>query len=65
LQCGDDAQEDLEKKLESAIKHIRANVGTFSSMELQGMVTERLVDARSVPPDLRTDLVRYRLGLKK
>jgi hypothetical protein len=65
LQGGDDAQEDLEKKLESAMRHIRANVGTFSPMDLEDMVNERLIDARSVPPELRTELVRYRLGLKK
>ncbi len=60
-----DGAEEVEKKLNSAVRHIRANIGTFSPRELEDMVNERLVDARSVPPELRTDLVRYRVGLKK
>ncbi len=53
------------EQLESAIRHIYQNVAAFTPMELEEMVKEKLIDARRIPPDLRTNFVRYRLGPSK
>jgi hypothetical protein len=60
-----DGAENLRRKLDCAIRHIRANVGAFTPKELEEMVRERLIDAGAVPTELRTDFVRHRLGLTK
>ena len=57
--------ENLRRKLGCAIRHIYANVGAFTPDELEEMVRERLIDAAAVPTELRTDFVRYKLGLTK
>ena len=57
--------ENLRRKLGCAIRHIHANVGAFTPDELEEMVRERLIDAATVPTELRTDFVRYKLGLTK
>ncbi len=60
-----DGVEGLNKKLESATRHIHANMAAFSAKELEEMVREKLLDAREVPADLRSDFVKHRLGLRK
>ena len=57
--------ENLRRKLVCAIRHIYANVGAFTPDELEEMVRERLIDAATVPTELRTDFVKYKLGLTK
>jgi hypothetical protein len=59
---------DLErpgKKLESAVRHIYENVAAYSPRELEQMVREKLIDAKRIPPELRTEFVRRKLGLRK
>ncbi len=59
---------DLEKpsrRLESAVRHIYENVAAYSPRELEQMVREKLIDAKRIPPELRTEFVRSKLGLKK
>ena len=57
--------ENLHRRLGCAVRHIYANVGAFTPNELEEMVRERLIDAAAVPTELRTDFVRYKLGLTK
>lgn len=57
--------ENLRRKLDCAIRQIRRNISAFSPDELEEMVRERLIDARAVPAELRTDFVRHKLGLRK
>lgn len=57
--------EYFRQKLDCAIRQIRRNVSSFSPDDLEEMVREKLIDAKSVPPDLRTQYVRHRLGLRK
>jgi hypothetical protein len=58
-------EEGSNGKLEMALNHIRANIGAFTPRELEEMVRQRLIDARVVPAELRTDFVRRRLRLRK
>jgi hypothetical protein len=51
-----DGAENLRRKLDCAIRHIRANIGAFTPNELEEMVREKLIDAGAVPTELRTDL---------
>lgn len=60
-----DSAGHIRRKLDCAIGQIRRNVSAFSPNELEEMVREKLIDARTVPPDLRTDFVRRKLGLRK
>lgn len=53
------------RKLDCAVRQIRRNISAFSPEELEEMVRAKLIDARTVPPDLRTPFVRHRLGLRK
>ncbi len=57
--------ENLRRKLGCAVRHIHANIGAFTPNELEEIVRERLIDAKAIPAELRTDYVRYRLGLTK
>ena len=57
--------ESLRRKLGCAVSHIHRNVGAFTPNELEEMVRERLIDAATVPTELRTDYVKYKLGLTK
>ena len=59
---------ELEKpgrKLQSAVRHIYENVAAYSPRELEQMVREKLIEAKRIPPELRTDFVRRKLGLRK
>jgi hypothetical protein len=60
-----DGVENLRRKLDLALKQIRRNISAFSPDDLEAMVRYRLIDARAVPSELRTDFVRRRLGLRK
>lgn len=60
-----ESPEYFHRKLDCAIRQIRRNVSSFSPDDLEKMVREKLIDAKSVPPDLRTHYVRRRLGLRK
>ena len=60
----DDA-ERVQRKLDFAVRQICRNDSAFSPEELEEMVKERLIDPKTVPPELRTQNVRYRLGLTK
>ncbi len=55
----------VRRKLNCAVCQIRRNVSAFSPAELEEMVRVKLIDATTVPPDLRTSFVRHKLGLKK
>ncbi|MDG7011578.1 MAG: hypothetical protein JRN11_06025 [Nitrososphaerota archaeon] len=57
--------ENLCRKLGWAVRHIRANLGAFTPGELEEMVREKLIEAKEVPMELRTDHVKWRLGLTK
>ena len=57
--------ECLRKKLDCAVRHIRQNISAFSPEELEDMVRRKLIDARVVPAELRTDFVKRKLGLRK
>ena len=57
--------ERAQRKLDFAVRQICRNISAFSPEELEEMVRERLIDPQTVPPDLRTRNVRYRLGLTK
>ena len=57
--------EHLHKKLDCAVRQIHRNISAFSPEDLEEMVRQRLVDARTVPTELRTKYVRHRLGLRK
>ena len=59
---------DLEKpgrKLESAVRHIYENLAAYTPRELEQMVREKLIEAKRIPPELRTEFVRRKLGLRK
>ena len=60
-----DGREHFQRKLEFAVRQIRRNISAFSPQDLEDMVKEKLIDPRTVPPDLRTKNVRHRLGLTK
>ena len=60
-----DGAERTQRKLDLAVKQICRNISAFSPDYLEEMVRARLIDAKTVPPDLRTKNVRYRLGLTK
>jgi hypothetical protein len=60
-----DGVELIQRKLDCAVRQICRNISAFSPEELEEMVRERLLDPGTVPPDLRTRNVRYRLGLTK
>ncbi len=64
LNCSKTVDRPAEQ-LESALRHIYQNVAAFSPTELEEMVREKLIDAKRIPPELRTNFVRYRLGLRK
>jgi hypothetical protein len=57
--------ERIQKKLDLAVRQICRNISAFSPEDLEEMVRERLIDPKTVPPDLRTLNVRYRLDLTK
>ena len=57
--------ERTRRKLDLAVRQICRNISAFSPDDLEEMVRARLIDAKTVPPDLRTKNVRYRLGLTK
>ena len=60
-----DGREHFQRKLEFAVRQICRNISAFSPQDLEDMVKEKLIDPRTVPPDLRTKNVRHRLGLTK
>ena len=60
-----DGVERIQRKLDLAVRQICRNISAFSPDELEVMVREKLIDPKSVPPELRTKNVRYRLGLTK
>jgi hypothetical protein len=60
-----DGDERIRRKLDFAVRQICRNISAFSREDLEEMVREKLIDAKAVPPDLRTRYVRYRLGLTK
>lgn len=60
-----DGAEPIQRKLDFAIRQICRNISAFSPEELEEMVREKLIDPQTVPPDLRTKNVKYRLGLTK
>ena len=60
-----DGVERIQRKLDFAVRQICRNISAFSPDELEVMVREKLIDPKSVPPELRTRNVRYRLGLTK
>ena len=55
----------LHRRLDCALMLIQRNVSSFSPIELEEMVKERLIEPKSVPADLRTEFVRRKLGLRK
>lgn len=57
--------ENLRRKLGCVIKHIHANLGVFTPDELEEMVREKLIEAKEVPAELRTDYAKWRIGLSK
>ena len=57
--------ERIQRKLDFAIREISRNISAFSPQELEEMVRENLIEPKTVPPELRTSNVRYRLGLRK
>ncbi len=60
-----DGAANLGRKLDCAVRKIRRNISAFSPDDLEEMVRHRLIDARAVPPELRTDFVRHKLRLTK
>jgi hypothetical protein len=60
-----DGSDALRRKLDFAVRQICRNISAFSPEELEEMVREKLIDPKAVPPELRTQGVRYRLGLTK
>jgi hypothetical protein len=60
-----DGVEQTQRKLDLAVRQICRNISAFSPQDLEEMVKEKLIDPKIVPPDLRTENVRYRLGLTK
>jgi len=60
-----DGAERIQRKLDLAVRQICRNISAFSPRDLEEMVLEKLIDPKTVPPDLRTKNVRYRLGLTK
>lgn len=60
-----DGDERIRRKLDFAVRQICRNISAFSPEELEEMVREKLIDPKAVPPELRTEGVRYRLGLTK
>ena len=57
--------ERIQRKLDLAVRQICRNISAFSPEDIEEMVRGRLIDAKTVPPDLRTKSVRRRLGLTK
>jgi hypothetical protein len=55
--------ENLRAKVDCAVRHLRRNISAFSPEDLEDMVRHKLMEAKVVPPELRTNFVRYRLGL--
>ena len=60
-----DGVEKIRRKLDLAVRQIRRNISAFSPDDLEEMVRHRLIDAKTVPAELRTDFVRRKLGLRK
>ena len=60
-----DGAERTQRKLDLAVRQICRNISAFSPQDLEEMVMEKLIDPKTVPPDLRTRNVRCRLGLTK
>jgi hypothetical protein len=60
-----DGDERIQRKLDFAVRQICRNISAFSPEELEEMVKERLIEPRTVPPELRTENVKCRLGLTK
>ena len=60
-----DGAERIRRKLDFAIRRICRNISAFSPEELEEMVREKLIDPKTVPPNLRTPNARRRLGLTK
>ena len=60
-----DGIEYLRQRLDFAVRQICRNVSAFSPEELEEMVRAKLIEAKTVPPELRTRNVKYRLGLTK
>ena len=60
-----DGLQRVQRKLDFALRQICRNISAFSPEELEEMVKERLIEPKTVPPELRTKNVRHRLGLTK
>ncbi len=56
-----DGLEYICRKLDLAVRHIRRNISAFSADDLEDMVRQRLIDARAIPTELRTDFMRHKL----
>ena len=65
MSVGPDGVEPIQRKLDLAVRQICRNISAFSPEDLVEMVRGGLIEAKKVPPDLRTKNVRYRLGLTK
>jgi len=57
--------ERIQRKLDLAVRQICRNISAFSPQDLEEMVLGKVIDPKTIPPDLRTKNVRYRLGLTK
>jgi hypothetical protein len=57
--------ERIQRKLDFAVRHICRNISAFSPEDLEELVRAKLIDPRTVPPDLRTRNVKHRLRLTK
>ena len=53
--------ENLEKTLDYARTHIRANIRAFTPQELECMALDGIISFHEIPNDKRTDYVKSRL----
>ena len=60
-----DGHDRVQRKLDFSLRQICRNISAFSPQELEEMVREKLIEPKTVPPELRTKNVRRRLGLTK